>query len=185
MCQGRDRDTTNQMVAFRVRRRRRQRIGCEMSPLIPTLTTERGAETGGVRSAAASKPFLVRCIVAVAGVSAIAVAIQVGECSTVAKSLAGLSYIVAPGIAGLECLRRGWRCPEEPAWRWLGGSCLVWAAGGTVLAFYGVTRHHHPFPSIADLGFVGYALPAVVGLLSLRSPARGCPEFRRTSVVAP
>jgi len=32
-------------------------------------------------------------------------------------------------------------------------------------------RHHYPFPSFADIGFLGYAGPAAIGLLGLRSPA--------------
>lgn len=36
-------------------------------------------------------------------------------------------------------------------------------------AVYGITRHHvYPFPSLADVGFLGYTAPAAAGMLLLR-----------------
>ena len=43
---------------------------------------------------------------------------------------------------------------------------LVWAAAGALWAYYGLTRaHSYPFPSVADAGFLGYAVPTAAALL--------------------
>ncbi|MDI2035721.1 hybrid sensor histidine kinase/response regulator [Paenarthrobacter nitroguajacolicus] len=44
----------------------------------------------------------------------------------------------------------------------------LWSAGQAVWTFNGITLdHNYPFPSLADVGFVGYALPASIGLVLL------------------
>jgi len=68
-------------------------------------------------------------------------------------------------VAGcVGAARRGG--PERRAWALLASALGVWAAAMTLWTWYGLTRDHvYPFPSLADLGFVGYAVPAVAALL--------------------
>ena len=127
------------------------------------------ATTESTQHTRISKPFVVRCLAALAGVSAIALGLQTGDGSAAAKTLGDLSSVAVPGVAGLACLGRARRhLGDEAAWRWLGVSCLVWAAGGTAWTYYGVVGDRdYPFPSIADLCWIGYAMPAAIGLSSL------------------
>lgn len=100
-----------------------------------------------------------------------AVALQLGAGSPWAKTLSNLSFIVAPAIAGFACLRRSRHAADSKGWRLLALSSLIWSAGAVVWAVYGLSRHQlYPFPSAADLGFLGYAVPAGAGMLSLRGP---------------
>lgn len=72
-----------------------------------------------------------------------------GPPSATARALSSLSYVVFPGIAGLACLRGATRHPDDGVWRWLGGWCLVWAAGGALWTFYAVVRDkRHPFAPV-------------------------------------
>jgi diguanylate cyclase (GGDEF)-like protein/PAS domain S-box-containing protein len=144
-----------------------------MTPGARTAQDVDAAAAGGVGLDSASRPFLVHFLYAVVAVSGLALALEVGDGTTAAKTLSDLSFLVAPGVAGWACLRRARsQADDEASWRWMGGSCLLWAAGGAVWAFDGVTRDHdYPFPSLADVGFLGYAVPAAIGLVGLRSPA--------------
>ncbi|WP_155849568.1 hypothetical protein [Arthrobacter sp. H20] len=48
---------------------------------------------------------------------------------------------------------------------------LVWFGGMAAWTYFGVARDHlYPFPSIADIGFIGYALPAIAALLLFPRP---------------
>ncbi|MDQ3679638.1 MAG: EAL domain-containing protein [Actinomycetota bacterium] len=115
--------------------------------------------------------FLAWCLSALAAALTMAVALQVGGGSPWAKTLSNLSFIVAPAVAGVACLRRSRHAVDRGGWRLLGLSALVWSAGAVAWAVYGITGDDvYPFPSLADVGFLGYALPAALGVLSLRGP---------------
>ncbi|MDQ3709141.1 MAG: response regulator [Actinomycetota bacterium] len=44
---------------------------------------------------------------------------------------------------------------------------LMWVTAATIWFWFGVTRDHvFPFPSVADIGFVGYAVPAAAALVA-------------------
>lgn len=85
-----------------------------------------------------------------------------------AKILNDGGQLAAAVIAAAACLRASRRQPERRrAWRLLGVGALVWAAGAASWMTYGLARRgEYPFPSVADLGFVGYVIPAVAGLLA-------------------
>ncbi|MFJ5954478.1 response regulator [Paenarthrobacter sp. NPDC092416] len=57
----------------------------------------------------------------------------------------------------------------------------LWSAGMCIWTYYGITLDHvYPFPSLADIGFVWYALPVSIGLfLLLRGKGLRLP-LRRT-----
>ena len=99
--------------------------------------------------------------------------------SWLAQTVGDLSQLAAVllAVAGCaEAARRGG--PERRAWAVLASALGVWAMAMTLWTWYGSTRDHvYPFPSLADLGFVGYAVPAVAALLlfprsSLRRASR-------------
>lgn len=51
------------------------------------------------------------------------------------------------------------------AWTWLAGACLSWAVGQAIWSVYELAlRDETPFPSVADVGFLGFPVGAVVAL---------------------
>src|SRR4051812_14218367 len=78
-----------------------------------------------------------------------------------------LAFIVAPAIAAVCCWRAGRRSnPWRGGWCWVGLGCLTWAAASVIWAFYElVLGQYAPFPSYADIPFIFYSVPVVIGLL--------------------
>jgi diguanylate cyclase (GGDEF)-like protein/PAS domain S-box-containing protein len=87
--------------------------------------------------------------------------------SGLAQSVGDLSQTAAVLLAVAGCVRAARRGgPERRAWAVLASALGVWASAITLETWYGFTRDHvYPFPSVADLAFVGYAVPAVAALL--------------------
>jgi len=99
--------------------------------------------------------------------------------SDLALTVGDLSEFAAALLAVVSCAvaaRRGGA--DSRAWTVMAGAFGVWAAAAALYAWYGLARDHvYPFPSVADIGFVGYAVPAVAALLLFpRSSVR--PESR-------
>ena len=81
-------------------------------------------------------------------------------------------------------MRRGSSTRRRPGPAWIAVTLGtgVWGLGQGVYATYGLTRDHaYPFPSLADAGYLGYALPMVAGLLLFpRETRRAVPWLRVT-----
>ena len=86
-----------------------------------------------------------------------------------------LSFIVAPLVAAAACRHAARRGDSRPlGWGLLGVAMLVWAAGSAAWAFYGVVLGRPaPFPSLADVGYLGYSVPAMAALLVLGTARAG------------
>jgi diguanylate cyclase (GGDEF)-like protein/PAS domain S-box-containing protein len=78
-----------------------------------------------------------------------------------------IAFIAAPMIAAVSCWSAGRRDRDWHAgWSWIGVGCLAWAAGSVVWAGYElVLDTYAPFPSLADIPYVFWAVPIVIGLL--------------------
>ena len=87
--------------------------------------------------------------------------------SELTMTISDLSQLAAVLLAVAGCVgaaRRGG--PDRRAWAVLASALGVWATAQTLWTWYGLTRDHvYPFPSLADVGFVGYAVPTVAALL--------------------
>jgi hypothetical protein len=84
-------------------------------------------------------------------------------------------------VAGLACHRAARRGgPERRAWTLLSVAMLLWAVAAAGWLWVGVSRDHaYPFPSVLDVGFIGYAIPAAAGLLAFpREPQLAVSWFR-------
>ena len=80
---------------------------------------------------------------------------------------AALVATVACGVAAVHTSSRRSR------WVLLGASSFAWAAGETVWAYYDLVRHVSvPFPSLADVGFLGAVPLALAGILLFPSSPR-------------
>jgi len=121
------------------------------------------------------------CLVAVVvWLAAFATWLQLGPDAAVNHVVTDLTYVLgaAGGAAGCAWAART-RAESRAGWRWLSAGCVVWLIGALVWTYYELVLHRFsPSPSLADLGFVGYALPAVVGLSRLAGA--GARTFLRT-----
>jgi len=102
-----------------------------------------------------------------AELAAVTIVVVARPRSGLAQTVGDLAQVAAVLLAVAGCVmaaRRGG--PERRAWAVLASALGVWAAAMTLWTWFGLTRDHvYPFPSLADLGFVGYAVPAVAALL--------------------
>lgn len=101
----------------------------------------------------------------------VAVAIYLGthdHSSSRSQLLGDLSILGFSVFATVACVRAARRpSPLARGWAFMAVAMSVWLFGEVMYAYYGVTRdHHYPFPSVADLGFLGYSAPALAALLA-------------------
>jgi diguanylate cyclase (GGDEF)-like protein/PAS domain S-box-containing protein len=106
-------------------------------------------------------------VVSVAATLAYALWLLLGVGSEqVRVAVSDLVFVAAPAAAGWACLvghRR--RAGRHDAWAWLAAGCWTWMLGSVAFAVYelglGVRT---PFPSPADLGYIGYVVPVAVAI---------------------
>jgi PAS domain S-box-containing protein len=158
-------------------------------PVVPASTTEFSGPEFAAREAVASgfgmgaptaprvggcadrgasaRPLMIAAAVAAAITVALVVLLQLLSGSAVAQDVGDSADMMAALIAGLACVRAARRGGVEArGWALLAVGMLVWAAAGALWAYYGLTRaHSYPFPSVADAGFLGYAVPTAGALL--------------------
>ena len=81
--------------------------------------------------------------------------------------------LAASLLAGASCARAArLGGVNARAWTFMSIAVFVWAAGMAVYAYYGLAFNHvYPFPSLADAGFIGYSVPAVVALFAFKRRA--------------
>ncbi|MBA2559602.1 MAG: PAS domain S-box protein, partial [Propionibacteriales bacterium] len=84
-----------------------------------------------------------------------------------ALTVSDFTNLLAAVVAAASC---GWAAhrasDEKRAWVMLTLAATVYAFGQAAWTTYGITRNHaYPFPSVADFGYIGYALPATAALL--------------------
>jgi diguanylate cyclase (GGDEF)-like protein/PAS domain S-box-containing protein len=87
--------------------------------------------------------------------------------SELAQTVGDLAQLAAVLLAVAGCVAAARRHgPDRRAWEVLASALGLWASAMVLWTWYGLTRDHvYPFPSLADVGFVGYALPAIIALL--------------------
>jgi len=104
---------------------------------------------------------------ATAAVVLVAVLLLIAPSAATAQLIGDLAISLAVVSAVVSC---GWAArraaSERPAWLLLAVAAGLWAAGMTVFASYGILRDHvYPYPSLADVFFLSYCVPACAGLL--------------------
>ena len=82
--------------------------------------------------------------------------------SGVAQAVGDLAILLAALAAVAGCLgasrRRG---PDANGWLVMAVATGVWSLGQLAYTYYGLSRNHvYPFPSAADIGYIGCAFPA-------------------------
>jgi len=80
----------------------------------------------------------------------------------------GVIYDAVVVCAGLACLTRALRGgPERAAWTAIGASILAWGAGEIWWTLYIEGNANAPYPSPADIGYLGFYPLAILGLYLL------------------
>ena len=114
--------------------------------------------------------FAFQCV-AVGAVAAAWMGWLVRSSDAEAKQLVSNVGLTTIGLAaGLICLRKGIRARGRPrvAWRLFGLAALSWAMGQAIWTWYeSVLGREVPFPSAADIGYLGFVPLTVVALLAL------------------
>jgi diguanylate cyclase (GGDEF)-like protein/PAS domain S-box-containing protein len=93
----------------------------------------------------------------------------------VRRLVSDLVFLVAPGVASVACWRAHRRTASgHTGWLWLAAGMATWTVGALIWAVYelllGLVA---PFPSAADVGFVGYAFFVAVGIARFPRVAGG------------
>ncbi len=98
----------------------------------------------------------------------VAVFLSVDPASAAAQDVGNLGQLLASLVAGVACAKAARRGgAERRAWALMSIAMLMWVTAATIWFWFGVTRDHvFPFPSVADIGFVGYAVPAAAALVA-------------------
>ena len=134
-----------------------------------SLSSDRAEGEGSVASRRLlGRPlFAMLAAIAVLATVAVTVVTLVSMRSPLAQTIGDLGILAASTAAAAGCLlsaRRGG--PAARGWWGLTVAGATWSAGQLVWIWYGLSRGHaYPFPSLADLGYIGYSIPAVIGLL--------------------
>lgn len=79
------------------------------------------------------------------------------------------SHVVTPALVAALCLvpaRRSTTASDRLGWVLMALSVATWGGGSAVFAWYRLTTGEAPFPSLADLLYLAYALPALAGLFA-------------------
>ncbi|MBA3304178.1 MAG: hypothetical protein H0U26_09945, partial [Acidimicrobiia bacterium] len=118
-------------------------------------------------------------IVAATAVVAYAGVLRVGVGSGLTTTaVSDLVQIAAPAFAGFTSLRASLGCTDRAVrrgWAFLTASCWAWAAGQAVWTWLEVVARTEPFPSLADLGYLGAVPLGLVAIhcFSMASPRPG------------
>ena len=84
--------------------------------------------------------------------------------------------IAAPSVAAIACWQAHRRVdPMHTGWAWVAAAAGVWALGSVVRAPYQLLNGGEaaPFPSAADVGYIGYAFFLAVGIARFPRPVGG------------
>jgi PAS domain S-box-containing protein len=92
------------------------------------------------------------------------------------------SILLAAFTAFLSCaLAARGQGQDARAWRGMAAAVLIWTAAQGLWTFFGLALDHvYPFPSPADAGFVGYAVPAAIALFLFPRPRSSGAALLRT-----
>jgi two-component system sensor histidine kinase/response regulator len=92
--------------------------------------------------------------------------------SAVSQTLGDGSIFAFSLLAALACARAARaRSSSRSGWLLLTFSLSLWSAAQLTYSLYGVTSQHvYPFPSIADVWFLAYSIPALAGLFAFPRP---------------
>lgn len=146
----------------------------------PAIQGAEGFGSGGRVAGGAAVPVArvarrwVWVVVVAAAVGAVAAFLGSEPGSSGAQLVGDFAILTASAFAVVSCFRAARRGGGQArAWGFMTAATVLWAAAQALWTFYGITQDHvYPFPSLADAGFIGYAVPAAAALFLLPRTAR-------------
>jgi PAS domain S-box-containing protein len=139
----------------------------------PGIVPDRPGAAGNGTPTGASR-FRLLSVVTTSCIVALAVVLLIEPGARWSQEVGDLAMTAAAYTATLACFRAARRHDEGArAGTLMAVSAGVWSAGITIWTIYGFVRDHaYPFPSLADVGFLGYALPAAAALFAFPRTSR-------------
>ncbi|MFD5277127.1 response regulator [Pseudarthrobacter sp. NPDC058362] len=127
-------------------------------------------QEGRAWPAAGRGRILVPATLTAAVLTALGIFFAANNGSAPALVMGDFLILAASLLAGASCAKAARRGgPNARAWALMAVAVFWWAAGMAVYAYYGLAYNHaYPFPSLADVGFIGYSVPAVVALFAFK-----------------
>lgn len=118
-------------------------------------------------------PFGYAAVACAAATIGIALYMSRGTAGGFEQGFGDVAILTAAVLAVLACAHAAKRPgPDARGWALLALAAAVWAAGQAIWTLRGFTHDHvHLFPSAADIGYLGYAVPAAVALLAFQRRA--------------
>lgn len=149
-----------------------------MPPRGGTATAQHGVDDRGRRRLRVAVMVVVTALTAYLGW----LLLDVGS-RPVRHGAAHAVNVLAPLVAAWACWRaHRLRAGRHTAWAWLALACLTWATGAVAWGLLDLTgREAEGFPSVADVGRLGFAVPAAMAML--RFPRPGGRALSRWRVV--
>jgi len=84
------------------------------------------------------------------------------------------TYNAIMPIASAACVLAAWPRSDRVAWLWIACGMVLWGVGDIYYTFVLEQKAVMPFPSLADAGYLGFYIPAYVGVgLLVRSQVTG------------
>ena len=102
--------------------------------------------------------------------------------TTSALVVGDFAILVSALLAGTSCARAARRGgPNARAWTFMALAAFIWATGQALWTSFGLaTDHAYPFPSLADVLFLAYSVPATVALFAFKRQQGGRVALLRT-----
>lgn len=114
-------------------------------------------------------PWLAGCAVVL--LAALALYFVWNNGTAAARVTGDFLILAAAVVAGISCSWAGRRGENARAWSLLGLAAFTWAAGQAVWTYFGLANNNtYPFPSVADVLFLAYSIPAAAALFSFKRP---------------
>lgn len=127
-------------------------------------------------------PTAALCFLGVVVVVAAVVVLPIGS-GTFRHYVDDFAQGILAAVAALSTGRRALRASGRTrlAWAAVAAGCASWALGEAVWCWYDVSRGTNPFPSVADIGFLGFPVGACTALVAF--PTGGDGASRRSRLL--
>src|SRR6202165_3406252 len=103
--------------------------------------------------------------------------------TAITQRIDNIGETIAAFVAAAACVVAAFRHRQRTriAWALIGASALSWGLGQTIWTYYELVKGQQvPFPSLADLGYLGAVPLAVAGVLSFPSAPNRAASLLRT-----
>ena len=145
----------------------------------PPAAAATSAARPGRQGSARGRGWIVAAALLAAGFVALTLTHVGGDALTQRVDDIGQIFAALSAAAGCAIAARHLRGRDRVAWSLVGSGCAMWAGGEVMWCFYElVMRVQVPFPSAADIGYLGAVPLIVAGLLTFPQIRSAAARFR-------